>query len=386
MLKDVSKISFLLYMVSLFTVADNSVLYVISNGLFLLFLLISLANAIATNKIVVNEVIITLLVFVVYAFISCLWSIDISNSIIRIVTLLQLFMMMFCVYTVFAAEECCDFFAQCLWISGVILILVFLINYPIGDIIESYSIKERLGEKIGPLNAVARNLAYFVIISIYNALFRKKWYHVFAGLLGLAVLSATQSRTAIILVMAGCGVLVWHKLKNYKYASFFFIGAICLLCGALAQTEIFQKMFWRVYKFVIFLNDTTNSTVDYSAYERLRFIKEGVEFFLANPLKGYGIAGGYALYGGGYENYFHNNYIQILVECGLIGFSIYYGALFILLYRCMKYKEQKSSALALALIVSILVGDIVNSTYYHKFTFLFIGMTVSLVGEKGKET
>lgn len=378
MLKKGVKITFLLYVISLFTIAEDGALYIFSNMLFLFFAVFASAYVLNRGSILVNGVLLGFMGFEVYAIFSVLWAPNLSDSVVRVMTVLQLLVMLFLIYNVFSEKECNGFLVNCLWIAGLCLCFYFLTQYSVAEMLESYSMRERLGEKIAPLNAISRNLSIFIVVNMYKIFVEKKKVYILPCLLGILILSTTQSRTGILLCAAGILVLIFSLFKDKKKFFLLLFGVGLLGTAVLAQSSYLQEIFWRVGKMLKFLADTSNSQIDYSAYVRLGLIKDGIHMFLDRPVMGWGIASGYALLGGGYGMYFHNNYIQLLVESGIMGVLLYYGPVVFVLYRICKAHGKDYDILAAALLVMLLVGDFMNSTYYHKITYVLFAIILSI--------
>lgn len=382
MLKSSVKISFLVYIISLFTISDHEILYVYSNLCFLVFLIFSALNILNKKRIVVNSIILTYLFFCVYMVVSCLWAPVLSDAFTRSITTLQLMIMLFMIYNSFSQVECTEFLVRCLWIGGLILCIFFLYKYSMGEIVESYTIKFRLGEKIAPLNAVGRNLGIFVVINFYYIIVQKKMLYFFTCVLGILILSTTQSRTSLLLCFAGGLVIVAIKVRESRLARFTVIlMGVAIFC-LIVKSDTVRAMFWRVYKMFIFLTDTSNMDVDYSAFIRLNLIRKGIAFIVNNPLLGYGVASGYYLLEG---DYFHNNYVQVWVEMGIVGMLCYYVPMIYIILKALQRPKENGNILAVVLLVMTLTGDFVNSTYYHKITYVMLGVAMCVVQKKGRK-
>lgn len=384
MLQSSVKISFLIYIISLLTISEHETFYVLSNLCLLFFIMFSVLDLFYKKRIIVNNIIMVYTFLCVWMAVSCIWTPVLSDALIRTKTVLQLLIMLFVIYNSFAHEECTEFFVRCLWLGGLSLCILFLCKYSLEEIVESYTIKFRLGEKIAPLNAVGRNLAIFVVINFYYLITQKKKLYILTCILGILIMSTTQSRTSLLLCFAGGLVTAAFKVRESRLARF---GAV-LVCAAIflliLRSDTVRTMFWRVYKMFIFLADTSNMNIDYSAFVRLNFIKQGITFILNHPLFGYGVASGYYLLEG---DYFHNNYIQLWVETGIVGMLCYYAPIIYIIFKALKRPQEKGNIFAVVLLVMTLAGDFVNATYYHKITYVFLGMAMCVVRiKRRKET
>lgn len=88
------------------------------------------------------------------------------------------------------------------------------------------------------------------------------------------------------------------------------------------------------------LKDTT--LADASTSERAAMRKEAFNYFLSSPIWGNGISSFMYYFGDKYGSYLyaHNNYLELLADLGLIGFSIHY--LWVVKTIVNLYKERKN--------------------------------------------
>jgi O-antigen ligase len=130
---------------------------------------------------------------------------------------------------------------------------------------------------------------------------------------GTIVLSQSRAGTASFLVEIGLllGLLVWRK-KNGRIAAG--LAAVCLM----------------VLAFVVWLGTGAlwHHFTELQDWMRLAMTKDGLHMFWHKPVLGYGLGTFttvYPQFRSFYTNLFvnaaHNDYVQILVETGLIGFA-----------------------------------------------------------------
>jgi O-antigen ligase len=137
----------------------------------------------------------------------------------------------------------------------------------------------------------------------------------FAGIVtaGTIVLSQSRAGTASFLVEMGflLGLLVWRK-KNGRIAAA--LGTLCLM----------------VLAFVVWLGTNTlwHHFTELQDWMRLAMTKDGLRMFWHKPVLGWGLGTFttvYPQFRSFYTNLFvnaaHNDYVQVLVETGLIGFA-----------------------------------------------------------------
>ena len=122
----------------------------------------------------------------------------------------------------------------------------------------------------------------------------------------------------------------------------------------------------------------TNSTYHNSSDTRLLLIRYGIDLFKEKPIFGYGLDG-YRIVTPLTGYYAHNNYIEIMVDLGLIGLILYYWFPIKLLIKSIKQmKVDRKQALSFGMFVSVLVSDIATVSFNQEKTQLFLAISICL--------
>lgn len=118
--------------------------------------------------------------------------------------------------------------------------------------------------------------------------------------------------------------------------------------------------------------------IDASTKTRFLLIENGMNWYKEKPLIGYGL-GNYSVlfmqkYNWGIAYYAHNNYIELLVNTGIIGIMIYYSLFIslILMFISILKKRNENNALLFGVLISILICDFGMTSYYEFFTQFLI--------------
>ena len=129
--------------------------------------------------------------------------------------------------------------------------------------------------------------------------------------------------------------------------------------------------------------------IDASTTTRLGLIADGLTWFKEKPIWGYGLSNFKALcaiyrsWGSVY--YAHNNYVELLVDCGLVGTFIYYSLLIGLLVRgCVRWKTLNGQQLMfLGMLLVMLICDYGMVTYFDIFSQLMYLLIYSSLNKVG---
>lgn len=135
-----------------------------------------------------------------------------------------------------------------------------------------------------------------------------------------------------------------------------------------------------------------NSTGDDSAAGRKTRILWGLSWFYKKPLIGYGVMNFNYLFGSVEKTsdmvVADNNYIELLVSYGIIGFILYYSLFFktivVSLFSINNFNSEK--ILAFGMLVSLLIGDYGSSSYIYLQNQIFLMISVLLLYDGSKYT
>src|SRR5690554_5547775 len=153
-----------LYIFSLYFFTYVEGLFLISNGILLLFLLLFWFNhIIKKEKIVFNKFLGLSIVFLFFVLISVLVAVDMNIAFGKLVTMIQIYIMMFTMVNYFDSKEKLYNVIRAFAISG-LLATVYLFS------VSDFSNIKRFGEELGNQNAIARILTIAAVFSlvIYN--------------------------------------------------------------------------------------------------------------------------------------------------------------------------------------------------------------------------
>lgn len=195
----------------------------------------------------------------------------------------------------------------------------------------------------------------------------------------LAVLGSRQNQVWLLISILGI-LLIWGRgrvqLGTIVPAAMFVgaigAGAIFLIKGS-AYFDRFVRLYYEL---------TTGMAEDASGYSRMMMIKIGIELWIASPILGYGNEG-FQIHSG-LGHYSHNQYIELLVNYGLLGFCAYYSVYFLIVRRAvMLWKTgnlylRANTIWFLVLIAGVLCSNMFQPTYYQKSFGLVMASVLGL--------
>lgn len=347
-----------LYIFSLYFFTYVEGLFLISNGILLLFLLLFWFNhIIKKEKIVFNKFLGLSIVFLFFVLISVLVAVDMNIAFGKLVTMIQIYIMMFTMVNYFDSKEKLYNVIRAFAISG-LLATVYLFS------VSDFSNIKRFGEELGNQNAIARILTIAAVFSlvIYNKE-KKLWYLLF-WLLMVIMIFLTGSRTGFIFILLG-SVITFYSSYNINLKTILPVALLIFILlissyYAIMNIELFYNILGRRIEQMV-EGAFGEGTTDGSFNTRMNMIKYGWDWFKEKPLFGYGIDNYRVLYSRiGFEGtYSHNNVIELLVSVGLIGTIIFYLSYLGVLVNV--FKIRKEDRVLILAIVSIIIGYLIMS-------------------------
>ncbi|HIX67196.1 MAG TPA: O-antigen ligase family protein [Candidatus Anaerostipes excrementavium] len=167
----------------------------------------------------------------------------------------------------------------------------------------------------------------------------------------------------VILVCFGC-IAVYFAVLNIPFL-YNYIGA--------GLSSLFK--FWK------------KSNGDISAAGRMTRILFGLKWFNKNPLLGYGVMNYNYLFGSvqPFSDMViaDNNYIDLLVNYGVVGFVIYYSIHVISLVYALKNRRRdlKQQSMAFAILLTLLICDYGSSSYIYLHCQLYLAIVILILYE-----
>lgn len=269
-----------------------------------------------------------------------------------------------------------------------VILCIYLLIFELPKVINT---RDRLGRTLFENYGTYITYSYYLIISlsylIWKFVYKKAKkidYAFFLILLITAVLSGTRKSLFCPVIFAVFVLLFKYHANFFKLLKIAVIGLLCFFAFYFVSlnNEILYKFIGRRLESLvsIVLKDDNQATVDASLAERKQLQKLAMNAFKEKPLLGWG-ANNFSVYSemnSGPFLYAHNNYLELLSTLGIIGFSLYYGGYFCILYSA--YKEMKRSnyqniflIFAISFLLMNLISDI-QTVSYSRLPYILIFM------------
>lgn len=317
----------------------------------------------------------------VYCLFSCIWAINPSGALSRSYAMLQFFVFFSMLLAYFIKLESIEPLLDIvMWSGYVVAIYTFVYYGGISEIMDSLATAQRLTNEFCNVNLIGMICAVACIIQVYKMLYSKKYWSAIFMVPTIIILAACQSRKSILMLILGIIAVIFLKNinnKNWIKSFFKIIISLVILYFAikfLLSLDIFSGMNKRLDGlFASFALE--EMSVDSSTGLRLNYISIGLDYFLNRPFFGYGFAssGTILVRETSHNTYFHNNFVELLVNGGVVGFSLYYFNYVYLLYNLIKLRRfsVKETDICIIVLIILLIMDFGIVSFGEKVQYFY---------------
>ena len=187
----------------------------------------------------------------------------------------------------------------------------------------------------------------------------------------------TSGSRTVLLVWVGLLLLaVWHlRALSWRRRGFLLLGAaVATSIGALAVARSATVQLAVEGFYLLRRLQNLGWGGDASIMYRVDMIREAAVLWPQAPVLGHGI--GQYRYISGWDTYSHNNYLELLVGLGIVGFLLYVGQHGVLLYRGFQgdHLSRGRYQFVVAGTLVLLLWDVGTVSYAHKYTWLLLSV------------
>ncbi|MGQ7595387.1 O-antigen ligase family protein [Streptococcus suis] len=364
----------LLFMFSLMTVNYSPVTIFRVNLFFLIVIFMfgyTILNIIYTRKLYLDGFFKTYLLFFLWSCLTKFWAVSDIYYSLGINTMSLTLIILFIFSNLIKSKE--DIY-HTIWAiawAGVGMVLFYGFYFGFRNMIYI-----RLNSNITTVNANTYGLcAFFSAIGflyIYMTNQKKLIYLILMlSMLGISLLSGSRKVLILFLIIV-LGTYLFAELKK-SFHRFFNITIMIFVFYILIQNNqfLYNTIGLRIEETVNYLSEDGVAS-NTSTGIRSSMIELGMRLFRLKPWLGYGVMGSY-IYNG--NTYFHNNFVELLVNTGIVGTVIYYSGFFILLKHNIKaylYSSNFETLFFLLLLISIIFMDYSLVSYNERIVLVWL--------------
>lgn len=372
-----------LYAASIYIWSDNEDMVLYSALLCLASMVCMLYVVVTRRDFYIPKAFFFLIAFNVLCVLSMLWAVRLDKAMamaVRTLPLLTLFALVLYNYI----DEIKDprVLIGSIYIAGIVLALYTIyMQGGLGGYLNQLGLGERVGENVNNVNAIGLGTGISAIIAFYYVISKRRLAHLLALFLCGFVALGTGSNKALVVMALGCFlILLFDAISSGSVLSLvkLIIGITVIVAAfmLLLQLPMFETINQR---FTGMINAYMgNGRIDGSARIRNVLVKAGLAQFVQAPVFGIGINNGsvVAMKAVGHDYYLHNNYVELLVDVGVVGTALFYALPLVALVVCLKKVKQgdAEAVLVVAIMLAWLIIQWGYVSYYGKPTYLYFAL------------
>lgn len=368
-------VGFYIFCVLLFD--DSPTLYVFSNAVFAVVLFAAIMQKNFTVQRSGFSMAAALLL--AWTALSLIWCADANAVKIDIQKQVSFILLMFAVSHLCGGVRDYTSIFQWFLIAGVGYFIMLMAEYGIQSFLAAILSGNRIGGSFLQLNKLAVNCALIIIIA-FNLLLetRKKVYLIPMLMMLFLMIGAESRRSFLVLVISiAFSFIVFMKNQGTSIKKFQYLIIGLCVCAIAFYTYKNSALFSGLNSRFLELGDSSNQET-----LRMLYLTYGFRSFLEHPLLGLGSGNSHivTLMAAGKRTYLHNNYIEMLVNLGIIGFLIYYYLYYYLIKRLYSAGVSNlETRVMLSLLLAQLVSDFGVTSYSSKFTYLIFALALAVI-------
>lgn len=289
--------------------------------------------------------------FLVVCILSVGFAIDPATSIETIKTLVVLMVVLFLLDEEIQTKVQLEDFMRIYMAATVIMMVYVCLNINLANFQLAQHGEAEMGRWNG--NDVGMKCAIFLLFALYffdaEKNFWKRLLLLSTSVLSVVLLYYTASRKAFLIVIAGVSMYYYmkHPSKRVRNVIMIALGVYVAYIAIMNVPELYNSIGWRLEGMIALA--TGKGAADSSALLRLKYIQIGLDAFEKSPVIGYGIDN-YRFINWettGHFTYSHNNFVELLVGFGLVGFTVYYFYFAKLVLDFLSFYSKKQTSLIL---------------------------------------
>lgn len=346
-----------------------------------IFLAFGAITDLATKSFRFNAVQVWQALFILHIWLSTMWAMDIDNAKgVALTTLINGACLVALVFLVQDDSKRINLFLVCMMVSPLLLMLRVGISNGFFVFFDTRVVGETSANTIGMTAALAFCLSF---VSFTQRALTPRWISSTFLALNLAITILSASRKALVILVLV--VVIYSILLPGAHAASRIFRAVLVSVSALIGYGLIMYVdpLYRLvgHRIETMINGLIGTgEVDDSTQTRMGLIEYGVGWFREKPWLGYGGDNFRALmevyYPGRPTEYSHNNFIELLVNFGVIGLVLFYWIYYTIIRTGFKKHQalQPIQTMILSLVISLLVIEYGFVDYYSRVFMAFVAV------------
>lgn len=358
-----------------------------------LFVSPCLVCIIKTQKIYFDTYVKWMFCFTAFAGLSFFWAVSISNAAYRYQTLVINIICIYCLLQYIKNRpDRIDLILKTLLLAPIMLEMRVVMSY---GLFAFQHIRNLDG--IMSSNLIGMRAGIAVVLGNYFLVNEKRHRMIYLIFIALNATTAilSGSRKAILFMLIPLLLFYLFRQKNsmkFMKNAMFAVVLVGVTYYAIMNIPFIYDMVGYRFETMVYGLMGTGET-DGSTSLRLKMIDWGLEWFMIKPWLGHGInnymtlLGTMHTYAGTTGVYAHNNYIELLVDLGLIGTAIYYFIYLKILQKAVRIRKQLGplQLIMMGIFMSIIINEYGMVSYVDICTQIILALTWFLLSRLEEE-
>lgn len=347
--------------------------------LYLLLVCTFIYNLVMHKKIIYVRFVLTSIVFLLYSVFSALWAnkFDLSYNASIQLAKSSLFAMLF--ITLIDSKENFRWALFSFSLAGVVYSMLYVQNVDIASLgADRITTNENSDSILPNVNTVGLFLSLSFVYFFYSYFYRKKSYFLLIAAVSFIIIFLLGARKSIV-SLAICILMMLYKLNSSARIKIILLSLLFIsLLFVYIPTEYLSFVSERLAQLNFFSNQINE--LDESDANRILLLKSGFFYGMDSPIlgNGYYSFSQLLLKEYGFATYSHNNFIEIFVGGGIIGFTLYYSLYYIVLKdTCKKVLRFDENYLLIILTTILLFNQLTIVVVNERFIWILLAILYS---------
>ena len=346
---------------------------------YLLLVCTFIYNLVMHKKIIYVRFVLTSIVFLLYSVFSALWAnkFDLSYNASIQLAKSSLFAMLF--ITLIDSKENFRWALFSFSLAGVVYSMLYVQNVDIASLgADRITTNENSDSILPNVNTVGLFLSLSFVYFFYSYFYRKKSYFLLIAAVSFIIIFLLGARKSIV-SLAICILMMLYKLNSSARIKIILLSLLFIsLLFVYIPTEYLSFVSERLAQLNFFSNQINE--LDESDANRILLLKSGFFYGMDSPIlgNGYYSFSQLLLKEYGFATYSHNNFIEIFVGGGIIGFTLYYSLYYIVLKdTCKKVLRFDENYLLIILTTILLFNQLTIVVVNERFIWILLAILYS---------
>ena len=350
----------------------------VSLVLFIICFFMTAYKCLKRKEIKIDNNFIIYIIFLVFGFISIFYASNKNFVLHKVIQMLINSSIILIFINFIDSSKKINFVLKSFLISGLMVAVLIIVTTDYSQVTRL----NRPGSQIGNVNSLAimMTLSLTTLMILKDKFAKKKYYYGMEILLLFAILLTGSRKGILALLILYFMVFIvknWNNKKvMFRNLAISFCALIIILLIIYFNPYLHEVVWLRLNNFLQFILGKNSG--EFSLNARDNMIKFGMDLFKRKPLFGYGLDNYRYFYNNafGYDYYAHNNYVELLVDLGIVGTIAYYTLIILPIIKLIKkniFKKNDTFIYFSMLLISLFL-DFAWVSYISRVWIIYISI------------